>query len=352
MTGLESTLRPATCIQYRASLHQLHDWLDECRLDIQQLNRQQLKGWFRHLYDKGQAPATRVNIIVAVRTYLRDIEDQGGLVARADDLIRRSDLPRLPQYLPRPLPPDADSALKKRLQSFKSPLHRGLLLMRNTGLRVGELASLAYDCLRPAENNRWLIKVPLGKMHNERLVPIDAETQGLVLWLQKAGSADRRWLLETTRGCKTRHVHYSQALREACIGIEIPDKMTTHRLRHTYATSLMNAGMSLMGVMKLLGHRDYRMTLRYTEITLETVGKEYYEALTQLEVRYREALTTPQPSAPDPDKALAEIILWLRKKAGNDPDQQRKAKLLTNRLRQIRQEVAELSGSEEKNKDP
>ena len=42
----------------------------------------------------------------------------------------------------------------------------------------------------------------------------------------------------------------------------------------------MTGGMSLMGVMKLLGHRDYRMTLRYTEITLETVGDEYYAALT------------------------------------------------------------------------
>lgn len=52
----------------------------------------------------------------------------------------------------------------------------------------------------------------------------------------------------------------------------------------------MNAGMSLMGAMKLLGHRDYRMTLRYTEITLETVGDEYQAALTKMEKRYRIAL--------------------------------------------------------------
>jgi len=64
-------------------------------------------------------------------------------------------------------------------------------------------------------------------------------------------------------------------------------KITPHRLRHTYATSILNGGMSLVGVMKLLGHHSLRMTLRYAEITQETVVKEYYEALTQIEQTYQ-----------------------------------------------------------------
>jgi len=44
--------------------------------------------------------------------------------------------------------------------------------------------------------------------------------------------------------------------------LPLPEPLTTHRLRHTFATSLMNGGMSLVGIMKLLDHRDYRMTLR------------------------------------------------------------------------------------------
>jgi site-specific recombinase XerD len=43
-------------------------------------------------------------------------------------------------------------------------------------------------------------------------------------------------------------------------------KGSVPRLRHTFASSLMNGGMSLLGIMKLLGHRDQRMTLRYTAI--------------------------------------------------------------------------------------
>jgi hypothetical protein len=132
------------------------------------------------------------------------------------------------------------------------------------------------------------------------------------------------------------------ALAEACKGLEIPDRMTTHRLRHTYATTLLNAGMSLMGVMKLLGHRDYRMTLRYTEITLETVGKEYRAALTQMETRYRIALATPGPARLDPDEALGDIIRWVQKRAGDDLDQRKRAAALVKRLRRIRDEVGDL----------
>jgi hypothetical protein len=97
-----------------------------------------------------------------------------------------------------------------------------------------------------------------------------------------------------------------------------------------------------MGVMKLLGHRDYRMTLRYTEITLETVGKEYRAALTQLETRYRIALTTPGPVQLDPDEALGDIIRWVQKRAGQSVDQQKRASALVKRLKRIREEVGDL----------
>lgn len=108
--------------------------------------------------------------------------------------------------------------------------------------------------------------------------------------------------------------------------------MTSHRLRHTYATALMNGGMSLMGVMKLLGHRDYRMTLRYTEITLETVGQEYHAAIAKLETRYRLALTKTAPRKLDPDQALGAIISWVQKRAGDSPEL----------LKRIREDVGEL----------
>jgi len=68
--------------------------------------------------------------------------------------------------------------------------------------------------------------------------------------------------------------------------------------------------MSLIGVMKLLGHRDYRMTLRYTAITDETVGREYESALKYLETRYRLPMA-PASADSDPVKLLADVARWL-----------------------------------------
>ena len=143
-----------------------------------------------------------------------------------------------------PLEPDTDHALRQRLAASDDKYQRGLLLMRNTGIRIGELASLEFDCLRCDEAGNQFLKVPLGKLNNERLVPIDESTLALVQHLQHQGATPRTWLLETVRGRRGRWVHFKAALEAACDGLDIPNGMTSHRLRHTYATSLLNAGMS------------------------------------------------------------------------------------------------------------
>ena len=76
----------------------------------------------------------------------------------------------------------------------------------------------------------------------------------------------------------------------------------------------MNGGMSLMGIMKLLGHRDQRMTLRYTQIADETVGREYFEALSRVTERYATIGTAAaQEIVTDPLQLLQDVIRWLGK---------------------------------------
>jgi hypothetical protein len=94
---------------------------------------------------------------------------------------------------------------------------------------------------------------------------------------------------------------------------DLPDpvRVTSHRLRHTYATEMLSAGMSLPGVMRLLGHRDFHMTLRYAAITPEHVGDEYAKALTQLASKYRLPAHLPSSdSEPDPDELFEHLARW------------------------------------------
>jgi site-specific recombinase XerD len=336
-----TTIKPSSRRVYKSALSVFHRWLEDNGLAVTTLQRHHMTRWFNDLNDRGLHPETRLNRILCVRVYLRWAHEQGVLRADPEDLIRASDLPPRPSHLPRPLPPDVDHELQLRLAGSECPYQQGLLLMRNTGLRVGELMSLELNCVREDYNGNRFLKVPLGKLDNERLVPIDDETFNLIGKLQHRGRRKRRWLLESPTRKKTQYVKYTRALRDACKALEIPDKMTTHRLRHSYATSLLNGGMSLVGVMRLLGHRDYRMTLRYTAITQETIVKEYYEALVQTEKKYSIA-SPPKHEELDPARMLSDITRWLNKNGGQDPIKKRATRSLIKRIERIQTVLQDL----------
>ena len=54
--------------------------------------------------------------------------------------------------------------------------------------------------------------------------------------------------------------------------------MTTHRLRHTFATEILRLGVSLPALKQLLGHKDIRMTLRYVQVTQQDLQREFHAA--------------------------------------------------------------------------
>ena len=102
---------------------------------------------------------------------------------------------------------------------------------------------------------------------------------------------------------------------------------------------MLNAGMSLVGVMKLLGHRDYRMTLRYTAITQETVGKEYFEALTRLQARYA-VLQNTGAAELNPLKTISDVVAWVKNRLDLELGDSRAARVLTKRLLRLRESLA------------
>jgi integrase len=76
--------------------------------------------------------------------------------------------------LPRPLTPEQDQIVEQELQRRNDLASNALLLLRHTGMRIGECVNLSFDCLRTLGPGRWAIHVPLGKLKTERLVPVDA----------------------------------------------------------------------------------------------------------------------------------------------------------------------------------
>src|SRR5207302_5293629 len=126
------------------------------------------------------ASERRSRVLTAGRM-IDDIIEWGWQEAPARRLIFARDVPRLPRALPRYLPADADRALAAALRASPSPLPAGaLLLLRATGMRIGELLDLELDCVHEVPGQGAWLKVPLGKLDTERMVPLDDETLVIV----------------------------------------------------------------------------------------------------------------------------------------------------------------------------
>lgn len=331
---LQPTRKPSTLGGYRSTLIQFHAWLAAHQRTLQQLTRADLDAWLLSLHQRSLHPSSRIHLIQQVRAYLAWLDDLGELTTPVTSLLRRGDLPKLPVYLPRPIPPDVDRTLQKRLRSSRCRLQLGLLLMRNTGLRIGELIRLHHRCVRIDARGNHFLKVPLGKLDNERLVPLDPKTLKLLRRLQRAGHGHRQLLFES-HGKPLAYYRFSAALRKACLGLSTPEPITSHRLRHTYATALLAGGMSTVAIMRLLGHRDYRMTLRYAAITDETIVTEFNEALRRNSERYGPAARPPAPPSADPLAHLNDLIRLVQRRSTDDSLDPDRTRTLVKRIRRL-----------------
>lgn len=349
-TGLQPTHRPATISGYKTALRHFHVWLDSHSLTVDTLDRPRAAAWLQWLADRELSACHRVHTIGCVRMYFRWLEEQPEYRGiRSDDLFRGSDLPKLPQYLPRPVPNDLDRVIQRRLRKARDLTAFGLLLMRRTGLRIGELRALPLHCVHVDDQGRQFLKVPLGKLNSERLVPIDRRTFRVLDNIRVAGSLGKRGLrrsllFQRPDGKPIPYPDFCLALRKACRGLVFDQPMTSHRLRHTYATSMLSAGVSIPVLMKLLGHRSYRMTLRYAAVTLETVTAEYVEAVANIEQRYdlRHPTTASDASDASPEKSLADLARYLLKTVEDAGLDKNEARSVVRRLHRLNRVVQRL----------
>ena len=119
--------------------------------------------------------------IRAVGHMLGEIAEWGWAEAPPRRLVFPSDLPRQPRPLPRYIPVDADRRLNDALQQSTYRLAAdALLLARACGLRIGELLDLELDCVHEVVGHGCWLKVPLGKLDTERMVPLDEATVELI----------------------------------------------------------------------------------------------------------------------------------------------------------------------------
>ena len=311
---LATTLRPATVQHYDQTVRLFMAYLRQAFPDVRraaQIRRDpHVLGWLEHLWmqrvhhsGKPLCNHTRAGHLIRLRKLFDLLADH--LFPPRPGLLLSEDIPSPDQVLPRPLTPEDDARLQTELRQRNDLLSNALLLTRLTGMRIGETIDLCVDCLRHLGGEDWTLHVPLGKLHNERWTPVDQQVRSVVARLRFLATlppaAAALFLLPRPKGRTVLCTQLRAALSEAATQAGIQAHVVPHQLRHTYATSMLRAGVSLPALMKLLGHRTANMTLRYVEITQKDLQREFHLARQSP----RHLIPLP-PHSPPPDLDLAD----------------------------------------------
>jgi integrase len=301
VASLCASLHPDTTRHYRGTARNFLCYLGAeypTVISPDQLRRDShILGWMSRL--RAQSPplvtASYINLLIALRRIFNELAWTEQL-PQLTHLIRREEVPRLPRRLPRPLTAQHDQLLQQEFLRRNDLGANVFLLIRHTGMRIGECADLSLECLRSTGPDQWAIHVPLGKLKTERMVPVDPFVCRLVQRLRFFRSldplpADGRLLARPLSKEALLH-QLRDYLHQVCHSLGLPTRIVPHQFRHTYASEMLRSGVSFPAVMKLLGHTCSDMTILYLEVTLFDLQHEFDLA------RSKPRHLAPQPKTP------------------------------------------------------
>jgi integrase/recombinase XerD len=233
--------------------------------------RTQLRDFVYALKDLGLAASSIRRQVSAVRTYYSFLLAEG--LTRLDP-SDRLEMPRRGRQLPEVLSATEMEAILATPQADEPLAWRDRALLElgyGAGLRVSELVGLTLSNLLLAEG---LVRV-IGKGSKERLVPIGRAVIGAVSVylhqvrpeLDRGKSKDR--VLLNTRGGPLSRVAAWTIVKTRAEQAGVKRRVTTHTLRHSFATHLLEGGADLRAVQEMLGHADLSTTQIYTHVDRE-----------------------------------------------------------------------------------
>jgi integrase len=355
--SLGAALAPSSVRLYRGTARNFLIYLGADYPEItalEQLRRDpHILGWMAKLRSQNPplAPITYILRLIFLRGILAELAWSAQLPELAQ-LLRRQDIPRRPRRLPRALSMQQDQLLQQELLRRNDLGANVLLLLRHTGMRIGEAADLAFDCLHASGTDHWTIHVPLGKLKTERMVPVDSFVCQLVQRLRFFRSfdplpADGRLLARSsTREALIRTLR--RYLHAVCAEADIAKRIVPHQLRHTYASEMLRSGVEFVSIMKLLGHSSPEMTMLYLEVALTDLQREFHQARSQPrhlapQPRSHSASTRTGLDGVIDSLLTAQHVMEMFRRALPDGAPRRCLDRLSNRLTKILSEARELN---------
>ena len=278
MLRVERNVSTHTMDAYKRDINQYLMYLDD--IDIKNLSdvkSTHIRDYIRVLSDGGMAPASISRIISSIRTYYRFLSSENILDENPVLLINN---PKLPKKLPDVLSEKEISLVINAIQKSSQFYQRDkaiIELLYSCGIRVTELCNLEMSNLFIDED---LIRV-MGKGNKERLLPLGVRSKKYLddyikhsrnSHIKKSGSS---FVFVSRNGNQLTRAMINIILNKWTQVSGLKKSVSPHKLRHSFATHLLEGGADLRFVQALLGHSDISTTQIYTHIDKHYLKEVY-----------------------------------------------------------------------------
>jgi len=250
------------------------------------VDRLAIRGWMGACQKRGLSKRSMARMLSAVRSFYRFLNVHHGLEVNP---ARAAATPKLEKRLPGYLDRQAIDRLFELAETkagdgtLQARRNRAMLeLFYGTGLRLSELVALNVEDV-DLVGDQMRVR---GKGKRERLLPVGRAAGSAVrgylskrdLVMREAKAPDRRALFVSERGRRLTPRAVQLIVRQFLDAVSDGQDVSTHSLRHSFATHLLDAGADLRAVQELLGHASLSTTQIYTHTSVERLKKVYHQA--------------------------------------------------------------------------
>lgn len=256
---------------YASDLAQFKAW-SECADAADAFLPENIEGWRRHLDGRALAPTSVKRKLASIKAFAKWLQKDG--ILPSDPFAQIDTTIKLPRRLPRNL---SRAELRRLCRGLKAAsagsafvdllLRFSVELLLTTGMRIGEACAITIEDL---DLDSSAIRIT-GKGNRERRVfLIDDQIQDLTrlyLVARDRTSPLTDNLLVTPKGTTASTDYVRRKLHDAAAAHGIERRITPHMLRHTAATQLLESGVDIRHVQRLLGHSSIATTEIYTHVS-------------------------------------------------------------------------------------
>jgi len=238
-------------------------------------------GWVRQLASKGMRAGMKESSLATRLSSLRSFFDF--LVLRGElsaNPAKGVSAPRKKRPLPKNL--DVDEMAQLLDVNYDDPLSvrdRAIMeLMYGAGLRLAELVAINVKDINFGAGE---IRV-IGKGNKERVAPVSGQSkQWLDNWLKirtQMANSDEPALFVSKQGGRISHRNVQKRLAEWGQKQAVPSHISPHKLRHSFATHVLESSNNLRAVQEMLGHENISTTQIYTHLDFQHLAEVYDQA--------------------------------------------------------------------------